>query len=209
MSGYARAERQALAALLEQLGPDAPTLCEGWSARHLAAHLVLRDRRPDAALGIVFKPLADHTGKVLAQLAAGDFAQLVAQLREPPVWSPVSNPVLDEQVNIHEMFVHHEDLRRAQPGWQPRELDRGEREALWRRLKMTSRLALRRFPATVVVDAGEFGAVTGGRGGPRLTVAGDPGELAIFLSGRQAYARVTVEGDAAIAERLRRARLGV
>ncbi|NUT33788.1 MAG: TIGR03085 family protein [Hamadaea sp.] len=209
MSGYARAERQALATLMAELGPDAATLCAGWTARDLAAHLVLRDRRPDAALGIWLKPLAGHTAKVQAELAKSDFVDLLAQLREPPPWSPVSNPLLEEPVNVHEMFVHHEDLRRARPGWHPRELDRGEREALWRRVRLTSRLALRRFPATVVVDAGEFGAVTGGKGGPRLTVAGDPGELAVFLSGRQAYARVTVEGDAAIVERLRRARLGV
>ena len=34
----AQRERTALADLLEELGPDAPTLCAGWSAIDLATH---------------------------------------------------------------------------------------------------------------------------------------------------------------------------
>ena len=50
---FAQIERQDLCTLFEDLGPDVPTLCEGWTARDLAAHLVVRERRPDAALGIL------------------------------------------------------------------------------------------------------------------------------------------------------------
>jgi len=209
MSAYARSERLAMAGLLAEVGPDAPTLCAGWTARDLAAHVVLRDRRPDAALGIVVKAVAGHTKSVQAELAAGDFSALLALLREPPVWSPVSNPLLEETVNINEMFVHHEDLRRAQPGWAPRVLEKGQLAALWSRIRRTARFILRRFPATVVLDGGEFGAVTAGAGGPRVTVSGDPGELALFLTGRQAHARVEISGDAETGNRLARARLGV
>ena len=49
---YSREERRALCALLDETGPDAPTLCEGWTTGDLAAHLVLRERRPDAAAGV-------------------------------------------------------------------------------------------------------------------------------------------------------------
>ena len=49
---YSREERLALCALLDETGPDAPTLCEGWTTGDLAAHLVLRERRPDAAAGV-------------------------------------------------------------------------------------------------------------------------------------------------------------
>src|ERR1700743_2358756 len=55
---YARDERLALCALLDRTGPDAPTLCEGWRTGDLAAHLVLREHRPDAAVGIMGGPLA-------------------------------------------------------------------------------------------------------------------------------------------------------
>jgi len=208
-SRYARRERRALADLLAAVGPDAPTLCSGWTTRDLAAHLVIRERRPDAALGIVLKPVAAHTRSVQQRFAARDFARLVADLRTPPLWSPISNPLLDEVVNVNEMFVHHEDVRRAQPGWAPRVLEEGHRAALWARVRRTAKLALRRYRATVVLDAGEHGMVTVGAGGPRVTVTGDPGELAIFLSGRQAHARVELSGDAKSAERLSRAHLGI
>src|SRR5690606_24047731 len=42
MTEHARAERHALADLLMAVGPDAPTLCAGWTTAHLAAHLVVR-----------------------------------------------------------------------------------------------------------------------------------------------------------------------
>jgi len=209
MTDHARAERLALAAEMAKLGPDAPTLCTGWTTRDLAAHIVVRERRPDAALGIVLKPVAGHTRSVQQQAAAQDFPALLEQLRRPPVWSPVSNPLLDEALNVNEMFVHHEDVRRAQPGWSTRTLDPGLQAALWRRLRRMARLILRRFPATVVLDAGEYGAVTGGSGGARVTVSGDPGELSLFLTGRQAYAQVRLDGDEAAAARLSKARLGI
>ena len=47
---FARDERIALCDLLDETGPEAPTLCEGWRTLDLAAHLVLREHRPDAAL---------------------------------------------------------------------------------------------------------------------------------------------------------------
>ena len=49
--------------------PDAPTLCEGWKTRDLAAHLVVRERRPDATLGIAVPFLADYTAKVQNKVA--------------------------------------------------------------------------------------------------------------------------------------------
>ena len=37
---------------------------------------------------------------------------------------------IDELVNTVEFFVHHEDVRRAAPGWTPRSLDRQLEDAL-------------------------------------------------------------------------------
>lgn len=209
MTEYARTERLALAEEIARLGPDAPTLCTGWTTRDLAAHIVVRERRPDAALGIVLKAASGHTRSVQQRAAAQDFPELLDQLRRPPAWSLVSNPLLDEALNISEMFLHHEDVRRAQPEWSPRTLDPGFQAALWQRLRRIARLSLRRFPAVVVLDAGEYGAVTGGSGGARVTVSGDPGELSLFLSGRQLYAQTRLYGDEAAAERLKKAKLGV
>ncbi|KAB1937197.1 TIGR03085 family protein [Micromonospora sp. ALFpr18c] len=209
MSRYARAERQALADLLLALGPDAPTINEGWATRDLAAHLVLRERRPDAAGGIVLPPLRGYAERVRRRLAAQPYPELVAQVRRPPAWSPVSNPLTDELANTMEFFIHHEDVRRASPGWQPRDLATGLQAALWKRVAPMARLVLRRFPADLYVQAPGHGEVSVGRGGDRLRVVGAPAELALFLSGRQRVARVQLDGSAASARQLRVANLGM
>ncbi len=89
MSTPATRERQQFADELVAAGPDAPTLCDGWTTRDLASHVVIRERRPDAAAGIVIRALSGHTEKVQAKTAAGDWDALVEQVRSgPPKWSP-------------------------------------------------------------------------------------------------------------------------
>lgn len=209
MSRYARSEREALADLMLTLGPDAPTVNEGWTTRDLAAHLVVRERRPDAAGGIVLAPLRGYAERVRRRIAARPWAQLVGQVRRPPVWSPVSNPVTHELANILEFFIHHEDVRRAGERWQPRDLPAGLSAALWRRCSPLARLALRRFPADLFVQAPGYGEVSVGRGGEPVRMVGAPGELALFLSGRQRVARVQIDGAPQLADRLRSAHLGM
>ena len=86
-------ERAALADLLDELGPDEPTLCEGWATRDLAAHLVIREGRPDVNAGIAIPLLAGRTARAQATLAAGDFTQLVDRVRTgPPTLSFFSAP---------------------------------------------------------------------------------------------------------------------
>ncbi|SDR11240.1 TIGR03085 family metal-binding protein [Thermostaphylospora chromogena] len=208
---HARAERQALCDLFDRLGPDVPTLCEGWTAFDLAAHLVLRERRLDALPGIALAPLASHTVAVQRSLKAEHgFAGLVRLVRSGPGGLYRLVPGLDAAVNTLEFFVHHEDLRRAQPGWEPRELS-GDLEALiWRRLSKMAWLMLRRAPVAVVMR-GPGGAVARGgrRGGPAVRLSGPPSELLLFCFGRQAHARVEAIGEERAVALLRSARLGV
>jgi uncharacterized protein (TIGR03085 family) len=209
MPRYAQMERRTLADLLLAVGPDAPTINEGWRSRDLAAHLVVRERRPDAAAGILLKPLRGHSERVQAAVAAQPYPRLVDQVRRSPWWSPVSNRLTDELANLLEFFIHHEDLRRAQPDWRPRESSRELTAALWRRLPAVARLTLRRFPGAVLVQAPGHGELSTGAGGEPLRLVGDPGELALFLFGRQRVARVQLDGPPTLTERLRTARLGV
>ena len=209
MTRYAHRERQQLAELFLQVGPDAPTLCEGWTTRDLAAHLVVRERRPDGVATRLIPPLAGHADRVRRALAARPYAEVVAMVRNPPWWSLLSNPLTDELFNGLEFFIHHEDVRRGSPGWAPRELDHGQRAALWRGVTFTARLGLRRLHIPVLVRAPGFGELTIGGDTPRATLTGDPGELALFVSGRQRAARVDVEGPPETAERLRTAALGM
>src|SRR3954454_24263736 len=113
MTRYAQDERRALFDTLLATGPDAATLCEGWTTRDLATHLVLRDRRPDAQLGQLVPFLADHAATVTASVHDADWADLVASVGSgPPSWSPARLGPVDEAINTAEFFVHHEDVRR-------------------------------------------------------------------------------------------------
>jgi uncharacterized protein (TIGR03085 family) len=208
---HARDERTALCDLLAELGPDQPTLCAGWTTRDLAAHLLLRERRPLAAPGIVFPPLAGYTERVRRRLAGRPFPALVASVRRPPRWSPVALAPIDRAANTFELFIHHEDVRRGQPEWRPRELPPGLAAALWARVRPYARLRLRRFPAPVTVDAPGHGQVRTGAdgGGPPVRLAADPGELALFLTGRQGSARVSLTGPEPLTRKLTTARLGL
>jgi uncharacterized protein (TIGR03085 family) len=205
----ARSERAALADLLAAVGPEAPTLCPGWVPRDLAAHLIVRERRPDAAAGIVLGPLKGWMERVRNRTAARPYDDLVDRVRHPPWWSMSGMPPVDALVNTTEFFVHHEDVRRAQPDWSPRELRPDLEKALWRQLSRVAKLGLRRFPAAAVLASSGYGEIRAGAGGPEVRVSGPPGELAIFLSGRQRAARVALDGPPDLVTRLRQARLGV
>ena len=57
-------ERAAICDSFEEFGPDVPTLCEGWKTRDLLAHMLVRERRPDAAAGLVVPFLRKHLEQV-------------------------------------------------------------------------------------------------------------------------------------------------
>lgn len=205
---YARSERAAYCDLVTRLGPDAPTLCEGWTTRDLTAHLAVRERRPDASAGIMLKPLAAHAKRVQDAAARRPFDELVALVRHPSPLTFGGFGPLDRAFNTSEFFIHHEDVRRAQPDWEPRPLPPGLAAVLWSRAVTPAKLMLRRYPATILLDAGPQGSARVGRGGEEIRVAGDPGELAVFLSGRQRAARVELTGPDHLVARLKEAHLG-
>jgi uncharacterized protein (TIGR03085 family) len=206
---YARQERRELADLLLASGPDLPTLCTGWTTRDLAAHLVVRERRPDASAGQMIPPLAGHGEHVRMQMAARPYEEIIRDLRTPPWWSPVANPLTDELFNGMEFFIHHEDVRRGGDGWVPRDLSPDHEKSLWNTVKFTARLGLRKLHIPVTVRAPEHGEVTIGGDSAPTVIVGAPGELAMFVSGRQRAARVEIEGAADTADRLRTARIGL
>lgn len=193
-----------MADLFRELGPEAPTLCEGWVARDLLAHLVMRERRPDAVLGVRGGPVAGWTAKVQAGVAETPYAELVEQLRSgPPRWSPFSLPGVAGPFFGFEYFVHHEDLRRAQPEWAPRVLDPADERALWVALRPVARLAYRKSPVALVLRSGESQEIRAGRDGERAAVvAGPVQEVVLHTFGRRAAARVTVDGHAETVARL-------
>ncbi|MFB9923495.1 TIGR03085 family metal-binding protein [Amycolatopsis halotolerans] len=207
--GLAKDERQALSDLFEQLGPDAPTLCEGWQTRDLAAHLVVREHRPDAMPGIVVPALAGHTQKVQDGVAARPWDDLVGQVRRGPsrFWPTSIGPV-DEATNSAEFLVHHEDVRRAQPDWAPRPADPSRDSAAWRLATRTAKLNLRKSPVGVVLRTPDGQSASVKSGTPVVTVVGEPVELLLFVFGRDAV-QVSYEGDDAAVAQLKGAKRGL
>ncbi|MGX1850897.1 TIGR03085 family metal-binding protein [Streptomyces sp. NBC_01456] len=210
MSTHAKRERLLLADLLESAGPEAPTLCENWSARELAAHVVVRERRADAAGGILVKPLAGRLRRVQAEFAGRPYEELIRLIRTgPPRMSPFALKQLDEASNTVEFYVHTEDVRRAQPDWAARELDPVFADALWSRLERMARVLGRRSPVGLVLRRPDGRTAVAHRGTPVVTVVGEPGELTMFAFGRQEAADVALDGDKEAIDRLLAAELGV
>jgi uncharacterized protein (TIGR03085 family) len=207
----AQRERAALVEILRAVGPDAPTLCEGWTTRDLVAHLLVRERRPDAVPGLVFGPLASYTARLQNRLTTStkweDLVDLFAS--GPPVFSMFK--LLDPVASIHEMFVHHEDVRRAQTGWEPRELDAITTAAVKRRVAIISRAGMAKsmaaVPARLTLRTSDGQTVVTVGSGPPVTVEGEPLELLLFAFGRDAV-RVDFDGNDDVIAAVRTAKRG-
>jgi uncharacterized protein (TIGR03085 family) len=200
----AQEERQTLCDLLVELGPEASTLCAGWVTADLAAHLVVRERRPDSGPGLVWPPLAGHTDKVRRSVRdRTPFEDLVATVRRGP---PFLLRPFDGAMNTVEFFIHVEDVRRAEADWEPRPLSQEMADALWTRLGPGG--MAKKAAATIVLASPGRPEKEGGTG-PRVVLTGDPGELTMFGAGRQGATRVGITGDPALAAQLRTATLGV
>jgi uncharacterized protein (TIGR03085 family) len=210
MSTAAARERRQLADDLVAAGPDAPTLCDGWTARDLAAHVVIRERRPDAAAGILIGALSNHTAKVQAKTAARDWDDLVDLVRGgPPKWSPTRFDKVDRAVNTIEFFVHTEDVRRAAEGWSPRDLDHELADDLAAALARAAKMLTRSAPTGVTLAPERRDATVAHVGEPMVTVSGPIGELVLFVYGRGDHAQVSFDGPADAVVEIRNTTFGI
>lgn len=196
---FASRERAALADALTEAGPNAPTLCEGWRTRELAAHLVLRERRADAGLVLaadglpLLQPYAD---RVMRQLLSRPYDRLVHDFRTgPPRWSAFALPGVDALANTLEHFVHLEDVRRARPGWQPRRLAGEDTQALWTAVSRLAAATFLRAPVAAVLRVPDGPRTRVGRAPHTVVLTGEVGELTMAVTGR-GEAHVEVSGSA-------------
>jgi uncharacterized protein (TIGR03085 family) len=210
MSPLARTERAALCDLALDVGPDAPTLSGEWTVKDLVVHLLIREGSL-AAIGIVVHPLSGLTDMASRRLARQDLPVLVQRLRQgPPRYSLFAVPALDKMLNMLEFFVHHEDIRRAQEGWEPRELPRKPQDALWKAIRVAGKGLVRSAKVGVVLERSDTGEQAVLKDSPtRVVVRGLPAELVMFAYGRQAQARVELEGTETDVAALTGADLGI
>jgi uncharacterized protein (TIGR03085 family) len=204
-----RRERHALCDTALDVGPDAPTLCGGWDARHLVAHLLVRENSMLGAAGIAFSPMAALTERAMEKAARTPYAAMVRKLYDPGI-TPYRLPGVEWLTNTLEYFVHHEDLRRAQPGWEPRELPPADEDELWKLLKGSAKLSTRKVGVPVAVRRtdrpGQQSTVRGGD--DPVVVSGRPSELVLFFFGRDQMRDVTFQGPPEAISRLREANKG-
>jgi uncharacterized protein (TIGR03085 family) len=203
-------ERRELCDLFGDLGAEAPTLCEGWTTFDLATHLVVRERRPQAAPGILlggsFARVLDRASE---KVHAKGYDAVVELVRNGPPIGPFAVPGLRSLINLNEYVVHHEDVRRAN-GMGPR-TDRDDLDdAIWSMLRRGAGLQLRKVRKEIAVTLQRTGgdATTVGKG-PSVVLAGGPVDLLLYLMGRKGAAQVELTGDPAAVTLLREASLGI
>jgi uncharacterized protein (TIGR03085 family) len=207
-----RYERVGLCDLLDELGPSVPTLLGGWTAHDLAAHIVLRERDLIAGPCLVlpgrFQRFAERRRARLAE--SHDFAWLVARIRSGPPIGFFRIGWVRSLATLNEFFVHHEDLRRANRRG-PRNLTPAMDAALWRNVRRSSHYLSRRLHACglEIHWAGTDERVTVRRGDPTALLSGAPGELLLYVFGRQTAARVEVSGAPEAVAAVRRTHFGM
>jgi uncharacterized protein (TIGR03085 family) len=205
-------ERVELCDLFDELGPSVPTLLDGWTAHDLAAHLVSRERDlvagPCLVLPGPFARFAERRRAVLAQRR--DFASLVARIRSGPPIGFFRVGWVRDMANLNEFFVHQEDVRRAN-GEGPRGLSPAMEAALWRNVRRGGRFLSRRLRGCglEIEWAGTDERVAVRAGEPTARLSGSPGELLLYVFGRQAAAQVEVSGPPEAVAALRRTHFGM
>lgn len=188
-------ERRALVQALRQAGPEAETLCEGWTAHDLAVHIAARDARPDAVFGQHLPLVSSRAERALHGFEKMGFDQLLDRIASgAPRWSPLRLRPVDNAMNTLEFFVHTEDVRRAGSN-QParREVPELVCKILWRQASRTLfAAAARKARRRITFLSPGYGSVTHGRAADELSVLeGPPEELVLWAFGREDVAEVT------------------
>ena len=211
MEPMSRTERAALCNTALEAGEQAPTLCGRWTVKDLVIHLLVRERDPLGAPGILVPRLEGLTDRSARRLAHQDFTSLVERVRSgPPKWSPMALPPLDRAANTLEYFVHHEDIRRAGTEWAPRELTEREQKAIWGSIKMAGKGLVRSagVPVEIRWTGTERSAVLR-KGDQPAVISGTPAEIALFLFGREQHTGLEFTGAKAAVHALHQGDLGL
>jgi uncharacterized protein (TIGR03085 family) len=208
-----KSQRDALCDALDAVHPSAPTLCEGWTAHHLAAHVWLRESDSWAVARARLTRRRDRVEFLMAEvMTQRPYPDLVAAIRRGPEGlSPFRLPGVEAAANTLEFFVHCEDVRRGSGNNTPRPTDLAFEELCWKRLPAMARIFLRGCPVAVWLerDVPPGEPLRIGRGPDIVTLFGAPSELLLYLFGRRSAANVDVIGEPAAASILAKRKLGV
>jgi uncharacterized protein (TIGR03085 family) len=207
-------ERAALCALFLDLGPDAPTLCGDWTTADLAAHLVVRERAPLAAPGILLGGRFEGTTERLMarELDRHGYEGVVERVRTGPPPGPMAIRPVGRLANTIEYVVHHEDVRRPAGGG-PRPDDAELQDAVWALLRRAARLLVAPgklgSTALQLVRPGHDPVRASGKGDGGAVLTGDPVEILLYLYGRKQVAHVDLTGTPEAITKVENATFGI
>lgn len=198
-------ERAEMVRVLRESDPSAPTLCEGWEARHLLAHLLLRESSVSYAAGVVGGPLGARTDRLTDELAEkladrAEYDAALAQFASLPGHLKMRSrkPAADAAMNTIEYFVHCEDVVRADSAREPRVERREVQERIWADLIKRARTMVGKdYKDGLVLEAPGYSpvavtVVAPPAGQVAKVLSGEPGELLLYLFGREEAAQVKV-----------------
>jgi uncharacterized protein (TIGR03085 family) len=208
-----RDQRTALCDALAAVEPDAPTLCEGWTAYDLAAHVWVRENESLRMAPSLLLGRRDRIDELRRRvMAERPYADLVAAVRRGPTGLSVFRlPGVEAAANTIEFFVHCEDVRRGGGVNTPRELDVALENLVWKRLPLLAGMGLRGCPVAVWLQRDEPAGepVRIGRGPDIVTLVGRPSEILLYLWGRRPAAAVEVVGEPAAISLVEKAASGI
>lgn len=202
---FSRSERKGLAQSLLDKGPEAPTLCEGWTTRDLAEHLRDREESPLSKLRSLV-PIGGGD----EQPETGSYEDLVRDWAAGPSGL---NPwrVLDRVANGVEHFVHHEDVRRGAlaPGdpVDERELPEEHQRYLYRTLKLMAGRVVKADRPVILAPEGFERIIINEKPGVSadgeavVRISGGVGEFVLWAFGRDVV-NLEVTGDDSSVKRL-------
>lgn len=152
---WVNVEREDLTADFRAADPDAPTLCAGWTVRHLCAHLVQRQRMVLRNVWDQVTTRSPGHERIMSRLVEDaetpeGYAALVESFAKGPSRHSLMGR-FDEALNLVEYVVHREDLRRGSGPVPPRVLPEAELAEIWRRARPILKRAYRKSPVGVVL----------------------------------------------------------
>lgn len=209
MTSFAKRERSAICQTLRQLGPDQLTLCQGWTTKDLLVHLIVRENRPDAAVGLFVPFLNSYTKSISNKYQDKSFEELISIFENGPKSpSPFAIPKVDELANTFEFLVHHEDILRAQDNYQPRQFTQEDSKLLWSRFTKSAVFFMRKVKIGVIAKTDQ-GTYTLKRGNDAVTISGNIVDLVMFAFGRQNKTEIVFEGDPLAVQKLKNSDLSL
>lgn len=180
--------RASLCDTFDEVGALAPTNCEGWLAQDLAAHLWLRERRPDALPGIGWPRFSAYTSRVQVEaLHRHGFSRLVSDLRR------AASPTGMGPLALAEFLIHGIDV--ARPNGIEHELSAGDEARIWPYTDMFCRRIVSRFGGRAVIHPTTGRPLALGRGDRPVLISGAPSEILYFVSGRLDHAHVELVAE--------------